>query len=555
MPNPIPDLSLPAGHSPLVSGEMRSQFHGIQDSFDDLRAHLLALMANGKSLFSPGVMILGILAALSPMGQAADSSPYHVRTYGAAGDGSALDTAAIQKAVDACAAGGGGTVRIPAGRYLTGPIFLRSCIQVEIEAGAVLLGSTNFNDYPPIDGRWEGVHHKVYASLFTGQGLHDIAITGRGVLDGQGAGWWAANRKTMDLRKKMKLKGREPENPPGSPLRYDRPRMINLYNCTNVLIRDLTIQNSPAWNVHPVYCENVTLDNLTILAPSRSANTDGVDPDSCRNVRISNCHIDVGDDCIVIKSGYNEDGRRVGIPCENILISNCTFAHGHGGVAIGSEMSGSVRNVTVVNCVFDGTERGLRVKTALGRGGVVEYFRASNLIMRNISDAAFSVTASYGDGHSEDGKAVPPEAIPHLRHFYWGDVSVVNAKKLADLGGLAVSPLEDLRLYNVQTTGAKAGIRCENAKDIVLENITLQPRSGPAVEARNVANLETTGLQVEKPNEGAPVLALNDVTPALVRGCKVASGPGVFVRIAGDTNAAVVLESNRLGSQVKEREL
>jgi hypothetical protein len=442
-------------------------------------------------------------------------------------------------------------VRIPAGRYLTGPIFLKSCITVEVEAGAVLLGSTNFNDYPAIDGRWEGIERKVYASMFTGQGLHHVSITGRGVLDGQGKVWWDANRKTMDLRKKRKLKGREPENPPDAPLRWPRPRMINLYNCTNVLLRDLTIQNSPSWQVHPVYCENVTLDNLTITAPVPSPNTDAVDPDSCRNVRISNCHFSVGDDCIVIKSGYNEDGRRVGIPCENVVICNCTFAHGHGGVVIGSEMSGSVRNVTVANCVFDGTQRGLRVKTAPGRGGVIENFRASNLIMRNISDAAFLITAAYADNQSNDKAGGAPETIPHMRHFYWGDVSVINAKKLADLSGLADAPLEDVRLYRVQALGAKAGIRCQNAKDVVLEEITVQPLSGPAVEARDVSGLEVSGLVVEKPNEGAPVLQFNTVTQALVRGCKVAGGTGVFVQPSGDANQDLVLENNRLPAGVK----
>jgi polygalacturonase len=500
-------------------------------------------------------LIAGLLAAALQAGLAAGPPFYDVRSYGAVGDGVTLTTTAIQKAVDACSADGGGKVVVPAGRYLTGPIFLKSQVQVELESGAVLAGSTNFNDYPPIDGRWEGIERKIYASLFTGRGLYNVSITGRGVMEGQGAVWWGANRRTMDLRKKLRLKGREPENPPEAPLRWPRPRMINLYNCTNVLIRDITILNSPSWNVHPVYCENVTLDNVTILAPDHGApNTDAVDPDSCRNVRISNCHFDVGDDCIVIKSGYNEDGRRVGIPCENILVSNCTFGHGHGGVAVGSEMSGSVRNVTVVNCVFDGTQRGLRVKTALGRGGVVENFRASNLVMRNISDAAFSITADYGDSQS-GGKAVgAAEAIPVMRHFSWENVSVVNAKKVADLSGLAVSPLEDFRLSNVQATGAKAGIRCENAKDVVLENISLQPRSGPAVEVRNVKSLEVYRLAVEKPNDGVPVVALNGVTQALVHGCKVAAGPGVFVRFSGDTNQDIAIEGNRLAAGVKERE-
>jgi polygalacturonase len=297
----------------------------------------------------------------------------------------------------------------------------------------------------------------------------------------------------------------------------------------------------------------VTLDNVTILAPARGApNTDGVDPDSCRNMRISNCHIDVGDDCIAIKSGYDQDGRRVGIPCENILVSNCAFGRGHGGVAIGSEMSGSVRNVTVVNCAFDGTQRGLRVKTAMGRGGVIEYFRASNLVMRNIADAAFSITAAYEDGKPGTNAASAAEGIPHLRHFYWGNVSVVNAKKVADLSGLAAAPLEDFRLSNLQATGAKGGIRCENAKDVVLEDISLQPRSGPAVEARNVRTLEVFRLAVEKPNDGVPVVMLYGVTQALVHGCKVAAGSGVFVQFSGETNQGVVVERNRLAVGMNE---
>lgn len=510
-------------------------------------------MANGKSPIRTGVLILGFLAVAAPAGLTAASPLYEVRSYGAVGDGVTLSTAALQKAVDACGADGGGKVIVPAGRYLTGPIFLKSRVQVELESGAVLLGSTNFNDYPAIDGRWEGIERKVYASLFSGRGLQDVSITGRGVIEGQGAVWWAANRKTMDLRKKLSIKGRDPENPPEAPLRWPRPRMINLYNCTNVLIRDITIRNSPSWNVHPVYCESVTLDNVTIFAPAHGApNTDGVDPDSCRNVRISNCHIDVGDDCIAIKSGYDQDGRRVGIPCENILVSNCTFAHGHGGVAIGSEMSGSVRNISVVNCVFDGTQRGLRVKTAMGRGGVIEYFRASNLVMRNIADAAFSITAAYGDGQAGANAASAAEGIPHLRHFYWGNVSVVNARKVADLSGLAVSPLEDFRLSNVQATGAKAGIHCENAKDVVLEDISLQPRSGPAVEARNVKNLEVFRLLVEKPNDGQPVVALNGVTQALLHECKVTAGAGVFVRLSGGTNQDIAAERNRLAVGVIE---
>jgi hypothetical protein len=314
------------------------------------------------------------------------------------------------------------------------------------------------------------------------------------------------------------------------------------------------VQNSPSWQIHPVYCENVTIDNVTVFAPGRGApNTDAVDPDSCRNVRISNCHFSVGDDCIVIKSGYNEDGRRVGIPCENIVIANCTFAEGHGGVVIGSEMSGSVRNVTVVNCVFDGTQRGLRVKTAPGRGGVIEYFRASNLVMRNISDAAFSVTAAYADTQSNDKAGGAPETIPHMRHFCWGDTTIVNAKRVADLSSLARAPLEDIRLYNIQALGAKAGILCERANGVVLQDISLQPRSGPAIEAKDTTNLEIDRLTAEKPNQGAPVIALNGVSQVLIHGCKVAAGTGEFVHCAGAKDLEINCEGNRLPGGVKER--
>jgi Glycosyl hydrolases family 28 len=494
------------------------------------------------------VLNLGVIGSIS-----AAAPYYNVGDYGAKGDGTSPVTAAIQKAVDACAAGGGGKVLIPPGHYVTGPIFLQSRVEVELASGAVLLGSTNLSDYPAIDGRWEGVERKVYASIFTGHRLEHVSITGRGTIDGRGPVWWEAQRKTAILRRQKGIVGREPENPPDAPLHWPRPRMINLYNCTNVLIRDLTLLNSPSWNVHPVYCENVTIDNLTIIAPPDSPNTDAVDPDSCRNVRISNGFFDVGDDCIVIKSGYNEDGRRVGIPCEDVLVSNCTFGHGHGGVVIGSEMSGSVRNVTVANCIFDGTQRGLRVKTSVGRGGVIENFRASNLVMRNITDAAFSVTAAYDREAKESTGKPAPETIPIMRRIHWSDIIVAGVNKIADISSLQESPLEDFSLRNIQVTAARSGIRCSHAKGVVLDGLNLEVASGPAVEVQNVAGLDLLRLVIPKPNAGSPVISFKSVSQALVRDGKVAAGPGIFVRADKDSKE-VTSESNRLAPGVKERE-
>ena len=202
-------------------------------------------------------------AAWRPPEAAAAAPPsgpfFNVAEFGAVGDAKTLATAAIQSAVDACAKAGGGTVIVPAGRYLTGPIFLKSNVRVEIVGGATLLGSTDFAHYPSIQGRWEGLDRAIHASLFTGADLEDVSITGRGTLDGQGRPWWDAQRQTRETRRKLGMDDREGENPPGAPLKWARPRMINLYRCHNVLLSGITIVNSPSWNVHPVLCQNVVM--------------------------------------------------------------------------------------------------------------------------------------------------------------------------------------------------------------------------------------------------------------------------------------------------------
>jgi len=281
---------------------------------------------------------------------------------------------------------GGGKVVVPAGKFLTGPIMLKSNMEFEVLSGGTLLGSPNFEDYPTMQGRWEGLERTIFTSLLTGEGLENISITGHGQLDGQGALWWDAHRKTAEMRRAMGLVDREPENPAGAPLRWPRPRMIYLYKCKNVLVRGLKLVNSPSWNIHPVLCENVCIDGVSIINPGDSPNTDGIDPDSCKNVRISNCYITTGDDCIIIKSGYKHIPGKPFAPSENIVVTNCVFGQGHCGVGVGSETAGGVRNVAISNCVCDGTRSGLRFKTARGRGGVVEDISAVNVVMRGATE-------------------------------------------------------------------------------------------------------------------------------------------------------------------------
>ncbi|HEX9441003.1 MAG TPA: glycosyl hydrolase family 28 protein, partial [Roseiflexaceae bacterium] len=230
----------------------------------------------------------------------------NVKDYGAIGDGQALDTQPIQSAIDACGAQGGGTVVVPPGAYVMGALALRSNITLYVDAGATLLGSENPADYPVIASRWEGVEQRTYAPLIGGRGLTSVALVGRGTIDGRGAGWWRRlQERTLD---------------------YPRPRLIAFADCSNVLIEGITAINSPSWTINPVRCDNLTVHKVTIVNPGDSPNTDGINPDSCSNVHISDCAISVGDDCITLKSGIKtEDGATLA-PCCNITITNCTMA-------------------------------------------------------------------------------------------------------------------------------------------------------------------------------------------------------------------------------------
>ena len=411
---------------------------------------------------------------------------FNVREHGARGDGETLDTLSIQAAIDACAKTGGGTVLVPAGQYLTGAIFFRDNITLHIDAGATLLGSENPADYPIIASRWEGVERDTYAPLLTGSHLANIAITGRGTVDGRGAVWWARHRAKT--------------------LAYPRPRLIAFMDCSNVLIENVTLTRSPSWTINPVRCENVTLDKVTIINPPDSPNTDGINPDSSRNVHISNCHIDVGVDCIAIKSGVEAGGREHLSPCENITITNCTMVHGHGGVVIGSEMSGSVRNVTISNCVFVGTDRGIRIKSRRGRGGIVEDVRATNVIMQGVL-CPFTMNLYYhigvkGNSEIADKRAAPVDAgTPIFRRIHFSHINVRDAQfAAAFLYGLPEMPIEDVSFDDVSismASDAQAG-----APDMA-DGIEPMQRAG--FFARNVRRLNLDHVAIAN-QIGEPLL-------------------------------------------------
>lgn len=415
----------------------------------------------------------------------------NIKDFGAVGDGVKLNTQAIQSAIDSCAQAGGGTVLIPAGKFVTGALFLRDNVTLHLESGAVMLGSERAQDYPTIRARWEGREQETHAPLIGGVGLHHIAVAGRGTIDGRGAIWWKMHReKTLD---------------------YPRPRLISFSDCSNVLIQGVTATNSPAWTINPVRCENVTVDKVTIVNPADSPNTDGINPDSCRNVHISNCHVDVGDDCITIKSGIETELPDKRAPCENITVTNCTMVHGHGGVVIGSEMSGDVRQVVISNCVFVGTDRGIRMKSRRGRGGVIEDIRVTNVIMRDVL-CPFTMNLYYnsrakGNQDVADKRARPVDAgTPRLRRIHFSHITARDAHYAAAfLYGLPEMPIEDVSFSDVSISmspNAQPG-NPDMADD-------LDPLCRAGFFARNVRGLCLSGVDIT--GQSGEKLMLKDVT-------------------------------------------
>ncbi len=401
------------------------------------------------------------------------------------------ETRALQAAIDQRAKDGGGTVRVTPGTHVSGSLFLRDDVTLELEAGAVLLASEDDAEYPLVRTRWEGRHQLTHAPLIGGSGLRNVAIKGRGTIDGRGQRWWKRHRDMT--------------------LAHPRPRLISLSDSSNVLIEGITAVNSPAWTINPVRCENVTVDKVTIRNPADSPNTDGINPDSCRYVHIANCHIDVGDDCITIKSGIETEEPDKRGPCENITITNCTMAHGHGGVVIGSEMSGDVRNVVISNCVFTETDRGIRIKSRRGRGGVIEDIRVTNIVMREVlvpvTMNLFYNFLAKGDATVADKRPRAVDATtPRVRRVHLSQITAVDAHYAAAfLYGLPELPIEDVSFRDVSISmspQARSGFP-EKLDD-------LEPMRRAGFIARNVRGLRLEGVEVS--GQAGDPFVLQDVS-------------------------------------------
>jgi polygalacturonase len=405
-----------------------------------------------------------------------------MRLAGASPSSTKLNTVLINKTIEKLNANGGGTLFFPAGKYLTGAIKLKSNITIELEAGATLLFSDNFDDYLPyVEMRHEGIMMKSFSPLIYAVDAENITIKGEGKIDGQGKKWWdeffrviidLKNNGKRDINKYQtmwdqvndaKVIGSEINEDYSEALqrRFFRPPFIQPIRCKNVRIEGITIVNSPFWTVNPEFCENVSVDRVTIANPL-SPNTDGINPESCRYVHISNCHISVGDDCITLKSGRDLQARNLNAPNENITITNCTMLSGHGGVVIGSEMSGGVKKVVISNCVFDGTDRGIRIKSTRGRGGVVEDIQINNIVMRNIQEEAIVLDMLYSKMPIEP----VTDRTPIFRNINISNVTGSDVLIPIKIRGLEESPISNISFTSINIDGKQKCVfqNCTNIK-------------------------------------------------------------------------------------------
>lgn len=408
----------------------------------------------------------------------------NMQSLGADVRGKKLNTALINKTINRLHANGGGTLFFPAGKYLTGAIVMKSNITLELEAGATLFFSDDFNNYlPMVQMRHEGILMNSFSPLIYAVDAQNITIKGEGTIDGQGKKWWDEFFRILIDLKANGVKDLNKFQPMWDKAnnvdtlysqinsdyvhtlqrRFFRPPLFQTLRCKNIKIEGVTFQNSPFWTINPQFSENIHIDKVTINNPL-SPNTDGINPESCRYVHISNCHISVGDDCITIKSGRDTQGRKFNVPCENITITNCTMLAGHGGVVIGSEMSGGVKKITISNCVFDGTDRGIRIKSTRGRGGVVEDITVSNIIMRNIQEEAIIMDLMYSKMPEEPLS----ERTPIFRNIHISHVRGTDVLIPFKIRGLVEAPIQNVTLTDISIDGK------ENSLFQFYENVKLK---------------------------------------------------------------------------------
>jgi polygalacturonase len=481
---------------------------------------------------------------------------FNILDYGARNDGSASATAAIRSAIQAAKAAGGGTVYVPAGKYVTGPIELVSNLVLEIDAGAVLRFEASREGLTYTKGRLEGTECLTPVPLIGGHDLENVTIRGRGTITTDNAQWmnlvrqpdaaaartvWAGILKALDLKQPVAPEDFQKAAP------SLRPSFIRTMESRNILIEGIHIVGSPMWVIHILYSQNVVIRDL-IIETFPGVNTDGMDIDSSQDVLISNCYLDTGDDAICLKSGKDADGLRVNRPTANVAITNCTVHHGHGAVVLGSETSGGFHNIVASNIVCQGTEKGVRIKSTRGRGGVIENVRFDHWTMDSVQEA-INVTNYYTRAPEEPVS----QRTPVFRNIAISNMTINHSPVIIDIQGLPEMPVTGLQISNVIASG-KVGMRAYNTLAMELHNVQVNPEFGPAFLIRDSKELELDHVSTRTPVAGSPVVRLDRCPDAIVRASRAFAGTGTFLAVAPGELKSIVLEGNALGNARKATE-
>ncbi len=460
--------------------------------------------------------------------------------FGARGDGAQLCSEAFAAGIAAVEQAGGGRLVVPAGIWLTGPVSLCSRLDLHLQKGAVIVFSKDMDLYPLIDTYFEGLGTKRCQSPLTARGVQDVAITGEGIIDGSGEAWRPVKKGKLTSADWKTLVGSGgvvnekgdiwfPSE--GSKLGYEtsdmnvprhvttdedwnsvkdflRPVMVSLVECDRVLLSGVTFRNSPAWNIHPMLCRDVTLDGVTVQNPWYAQNGDGVDVESCDGVVIVRSSFDVGDDAICIKSGKDKEGRERGKPACNVIVDDCTVFHGHGGFVVGSEMSGGVSNISVSDCRFLGTDVGLRFKSVRGRGGVVEHIYIRDIVMTDIPTEPLLFDLFYGgksamealaegdeEQTGETGECVAADqTTPVFRDIHIERVVCNGARRAMFFNGLPEMNISDVTIADCAITATYGAEICES-DGVELRHVVIEAAQGPSLILRNAKNVQIDGFR------------------------------------------------------------
>ncbi len=443
---------------------------------------------------------------------------FNIVDFGAVNDATTKNTSAFAKAIEACFNAGGGTVLVPKGKWLTGPIHLKSNINFHLNKGAEILFSQNTNDYLPVVlTRWEGNECYNYSPLVYAKDCNNIAITGKGHFNGQGQSWWHMKHSQDDAAQRLydsEVNGIAVKDRIfGTEKDALRPVLIQLFNCSTVLLEDYTSKNSPFWNNHIVYCKNVVVRNINLENPYDAPNSDGLDIDSSSEIYITGINANVGDDALCIKSGLNEDGWRVNRPSQNIIAEDYHIGNGHGGFVIGSEMSGGVKNILVRNCSYKGTELGIRIKTKRGRGSYVKNIWFQDIEMENIFGEAIRINMFY------------PASSAASRNNKLAKFSNINFKNITCNGagiGVLMRGEDEQHINNIHFENvaikSKVGFEAINVDNSSFNNVNVIPETGPAYAFNNSFNINLSNCKTSDEIETYLNLAGSETSKIIVSG-------------------------------------